>query len=324
MAKVMSEDDDSQQSEIVIVEEGERNEAQATDSQQADARDEDPDDEDGDDDARGHEHDQSDEDREALRERRRLEKIERKRRREEAIRRDKLERDFLLQRNDQLERQFNEFREWKQNLEVSSISDKITAAANEMKMAEQVIAKAIAAGNGDDVTQALRYRDEARARMEQLSGLQHQLKNQPRQAQQAQGPAPEMVEHARKFMSELPWYKLNGTDEDSAIVAALDSAVSAEGYNPNTPAYWDELRRRVEKRMPDKFQKPERQERQARGGPALGSGRDGGAVNGRVEVRLDPERVQALKDLGVWDDPKLRDKFVRRYMEYDKENRNNR
>lgn len=45
-----------------------------------------------------------DKEREAIRERRRLEKLERKERRDKSIARDKIELDFLAKRNDELER----------------------------------------------------------------------------------------------------------------------------------------------------------------------------------------------------------------------------
>ena len=50
---------------------------------------------------------ETDKEREAIRERRRLEKLDRKDRRDKAISRDKLEMDFLRKRNDELERRMS-------------------------------------------------------------------------------------------------------------------------------------------------------------------------------------------------------------------------
>lgn len=35
---------------------------------------------------------------------------------------------------------------------------------------------------------------------------------------------------------------------------------------------------------------------------------------------ISPERKQAMIDANVWDDAKLREKYIRKYMEYDKAN----
>ena len=41
----------------------------------------------------------------------------------------------------------------------------------------------------------------------------------------------------------------------------------------------------------------------------------------RKEVYISPERKQALIEAGVWDDPVLRQKYVKRYAEYDRQNK---
>lgn len=190
-------------------------------------------------------------------------------------------------------------------------------------MAERVIAKAVEAGNGADVAQAMRYRDQALQRAQQLA-YQKQMA-----AQQAPMPAPEIddltMSHAQRFMEENKWYDPQGRDEDSAIVIAIDQALAKDGYNPQSEDYWDELRKRAARRLPEKFgrQSSARQEsrREPRGGPAVGSGREYAPTSTRNEVYISPERKQALIDAGVWDDPKLRQKYVKRYAEYDRMNK---
>ena len=39
------------------------------------------------------------------------------------------------------------------------------------------------------------------------------------------------------------------------------------------------------------------------------------------EVYISPERKEALIEAGVWDDPVLRAKYVKRYSEYDRLNK---
>ena len=271
--------------------------------------------------------DANDPEREAIRERRRLEKLERKKRRDEAIGRDKLELDFLRKRNDDLERRVmaQEARSYQSDL--SQFDAQILSAQKEAEMAERVIAKAVAAGNGEDVTQAMRYRDQALQKAQQLAFAKQQA------AQQKPAPRAEVMDDrammlAKEFLDDNKWYDPQGRDEESAIVLAIDQAMHREGFKPDTEEYWDELRDRAARRLPERFGKqpaakeePARQARQTRGGPAIGSGREHAPTSTRNEVYVSPERKQALIDAGVWDDPVLRQKYVKRYAEYDRTNR---
>ena len=48
-----------------------------------------------------------------------------------------------------------------------------------------------------------------------------------------------------------------------------------------------------------------------------GSGRDVGSSGKQGTYKLSAERVQALKDAGIWDNPKQRAEAVKRYREFD-------
>jgi len=263
--------------------------------------------------------------RDAIRERRRLEKLERKDRRDQAIKRDKLELDFLRKRNDDLERRVTAQEQRAHQVDLGAYDSQIAGAAKEAEMAERVIAKAVEAGNGKDVAQAMRYRDQAMQKVQQLQFAKQQAAQQRPSGQQLD----DMTMHyANEFIKANPWYDSQGRDEDSAIVIAIDQSLAKDGYNPQTEEYWDELRKRAARRLPEKF-KPERQsnerdtreERTPRGGPAVGSGREYAPATTRKEIYLSPERKQALIDAGVWDDPVLRMKYAKRYSEYDRANK---
>lgn len=316
MSDILKEDDEKQE-EIVIVED------KAELSQQ---------DDDVDDEVSVRREDDGDE-RSDIRERRRQEKLERKQRREEARNRDKLELDFLRKRNEDLERRMSAQEQRTHSLDLSAFDGAIAKAAQEAEMADRVIAKAVAAGNGEDVTQAMRYRDQALAKIQQLNFQKQQMANQRPQPQQIDDLT---LRHAQEFIKENPWYDAQGRDEDSAIVIAIDQSLAKEGFNPQSEEYWDELRRRAAKRLPERFDddaaprkrvdRQERQERQEtrrepRGGPAVGSGREHAPASTRKEIYISPERKQALIEAGVWDDPVLRNRYVQRYAEYDRQNR---
>lgn len=268
-----------------------------------------------------------DDDREAIRERRRQEKRERKLRQEEAKKRDKTELTFLQRRNEELERRFSQIEGKMKQSEISNIDAMIADATRRAELAEQVFAKAITAKNGEDASKAMQYRDQARAAVAQLTQRKayEQSLMQQQQARQADLPPARQVEMAQEFIREHDWYDPEGKDEDSAIVLALDAALVRQGLDPNSEEYWDELRDRVRKRLPEKFETKRSSERsdtgRPRGGPQIGSGRgDGGTSSGRREVYISPERKAAMIEAGVWDDPVLRNKYIKRYMEYDRQN----
>lgn len=318
MADVLREDDNDKDSgeEIVIVE----------DKKDLTEREDDQDDQDDSEDERlassDKEDDGNDDERTAIRERRRLEKVERKDRRDQAIKRDKLELDFLRKRNDDLERRVSVQEQRSHQVDLGGYDQAIATAANEAEMADRVIAKAVEAGNGADVTQAMRYRDQALQKIQQLQFAKNQAAQQ-RPAQQTPQIDDMTMHYAKEFMAENPWYDSQGRNEDSAIVIAIDQALAKDGFNPQTEEYWDELRKRAARRMPEKFktQREAKEERTPRGGPAVGSGREHAPTSTRKEIYLSPERKQALIDAGVWDDPVLRMKYAKRYSEYDRANR---
>jgi hypothetical protein len=326
MADVMKEDDEKGgNEEIVIVEdkndltdradEGDDHEEQDDREDERTASSADQDEGDGNDDERA-----------AIRERRRLEKLERKDRRDQAIKRDKLELDFLRKRNDDLERRVSVQEQRAHQVDLGSYDQAIASAANEVEMAERVIAKAVEAGNGADVAQAMRYRDQAMQKAQQLQFAKQQAAQQRPQAQ-GQSIDDMTMHYAKEFMAENPWYDSQGRDEDSAIVIAIDQSLAKDGFNSQTEEYWDELRKRTARRLPEKFKnqrqttREAKEERTPRGGPAVGSGREHAPASTRKEIYLSPERKQALIDAGVWDDPVLRMKYAKRYSEYDRANK---
>ena len=307
MSNVMKENDEDKKplaEEFVIVEED---------------PDDDPDD--GDERVARGSGDDNESEREAIRERRRQEKQERKDRRGKAISRDKLELDFLRKRNDDLERRFTVHEQRFQQIDMGQIDARINKAKNDAELAERVIAKAVDSGNGTDVTQAMRYRDQAMMTMNQLLAAK----------QETNRPQPNMpkvddltMHYAKEFIQDNPWYDAQGRDESSAIVLAIDQSLAKEGLNPQTEEYWDELRSRAARRLPEKFgnsKSSQRSDRQPRGGPAVGSGREHAPATTRNEVYINPDRKQALIDAGVWDDPTLRMRYVKKYAEYDRNNK---
>ena len=310
----LAEDDDNPQEEYVVVEEPIEEPAGKQEDPDGDDEHEEPqakhqDEDEGD----------TDQEREAIRERRRLEKKERKERQQKAISRDKLELDFLRKRNDDLERRLNTVEVRTQQSTISDLDRQIQGHRTDVETAERIIAKAIEAGNGEDVAKAMRFRDEAIAKMNEIA----YYKNQQAQQQQPQTQQLDTrVEYfAKEFMEANPWYNAQGTDEDSAIVMAIDNRLVQEGYDPRSAEYWDELQDRVERRLPEKFERQAKPQRKPTGAPPVGSGREHAPASTKKEIYISPERKSALQEAGVWDDPVLRQKYIKQYAAYDRQNR---
>ena len=227
----------------------------------------------------------------------------------------KRELEFLRQQNAELMNRVSAIEGNTLSQQAQTIAERYQQALYEKQQAEMIIAKAVEAGNGDDVTQAMRIRDEANYRAAQLAQV-HQ--HTEAIAQQAAAPRadPRVVDYAQQWMEANPWYNPAGRDEDSAITKAIDNALAAEGWNPSSEEYWHELTRRVASRIGDDT--PAASPR--RKAPPTGNTREHAPVSTRKEVYVTPERKQAMIEAGVWDDPVARKRYLKAYQAYDRNN----
>lgn len=254
------------------------------------------------------------EDREELRRRRREEKADRAQRRKLAIERDKAELQYLKQQNEELLRRMQSIEHKTATSEYVSLDRQLKQVQEEAKAVEHIIARAVEAGNGDDVAKAMRIRDETKDKLRQLEYAKNNFKNPTTQPAQTNQPQALATQLAQDWMRMNSWYKPNSGDEKSDKVLKIDQGLANEGYNPNTLEYWRELDRRVEALNDDNTQ------RSGRRGPPLGSSREHAPRSTRNEVYVSPERKQAMIDAGVWDDPTARQRYLKQYAKWDKEN----
>ncbi len=198
---------------------------------------------------------------------------------------------------------------------VSAIDQRFNQVQNEVRQAESIIARAVEAGNGDDVATAMRLRDEAQREAAHL-WQQKQQYEQARQQHANPGPDPRVVSYAKEWLSANPWYDPSGRDEDSAITKAIDNSLAAAGYDPKTPDYWHELTRRVAARIGDASESDAAPAR--RRAPPTGTTREHAPVSTKREIYVTPERKQAMMDAGIWDDVSRRNQMLKAYQAYDK------
>jgi hypothetical protein len=222
---------------------------------------------------------------------------------------------FLREQNDALLRRVQAVEGSTLQNNVQSLDQRMQEAMREAQQAETIIARAIEAGNGDDVATAMRLRDEAKQRVQQFGYAKQQVETARQQAARP-APDPRVQTYAREWLEANPWYDPNGRDEDSRITKAIDDGLTAAGYNPASSDYWHELTKRVASRIgSDDAPRSTNPRRKA---PPTGNSREHAPVSTKREVYVTPERKQAMMDAGVWDDPVARNKMLKAYQSYDK------
>ena len=199
---------------------------------------------------------------------------------------------------------------------VNAIDQRIAQAQYDAKQAESIIARAVEAGNGDDVATAMRLRDEAHYEAQQLWQHKQQVE-QIRHQHANPGPDPRVVNYAKEWMDANPWYDPSGRDEESAITKVIDNQLASEGYNPKDADYWHELTRRVASRIGDDDAET-RSSPSKRRAPPTGTTREHAPVSTKKEIYVTPERKQAMIDAGIWDDVPRRNQMLKAYQAYDK------
>jgi hypothetical protein len=190
-----------------------------------------------------------------------------------------------------------------------------------LQYAKMKISEAASAADGNAMTEAQEIMYDARRQMEALTNFKKAAVD-PRQAQ-GNVPDPRLQRLAANWMERNDWYDPNGRDTDSKIAKQIDEGLVAEGWNPTTQDYWEELDNRLQKYLPHKYNDNTgvRSSTKRPRSVVTSSGRE--SVNGstnRNTFVLQPEQVRAMKDAGFWDDPTKRAKMIKRYAQ---EARNN-
>lgn len=184
-----------------------------------------------------------------------------------------------------------------------------------LQYAKMKMAEATSASDGEAFAKAQDMWYETRREVENLRAMKEAAVKSTSQPSPADDNR-ELQRQAAKWMERNSWYDPQGDDEDSEIAKIIDQKLVKEGWNPNQSEYWDELDRRLQKRLPHRYT-DDTDERPSRSRPrsvVTGSGRENAAsAGGKNTFTLKPEQVRAMKDAGFWDDPVKRAKMVKRY-----------
>jgi hypothetical protein len=207
--------------------------------------------------------------------------------------------------------------------ELARLDKRIEDEQNRVVFAKQKIKEAAETGNGDLMVSAQDMLVEASRNHEVLANLKKRS-IAPQRQQTIQRPDPMLQRHANEWMAKNSWYDPTGKDPDSRRALNEDQILAEEGYDPKTPEYWEELDKRLHKVVPHRYtddmdgvsvrtQRPRN--------VVTGSGRESITQSGgRNTLTLSPEKVKAMKEAGMWDDPEKRARMIKRYAQ---EARNN-
>jgi hypothetical protein len=166
--------------------------------------------------------------------------------------------------------------------------------------------------NGAAFTQAQQMWYESKRKIEAMEGFKHRAVSAGDREEGAANP--QLVRQANKWMERNSWYDPKGGDEDSQIAKVIDNKLAEEGYDPASSDYWEELDNRLQRRLPHLYNQRSSESNRSRPRSVVtGTGRETGRASGGNTFVLDPEKVRAMKDAGLWDDPEKRARMIKRY-----------
>lgn len=258
---------------------------------------------------------ESDSDREEIIARRKEQRKSRNQRNREKV--EALERNLqaLAAQNAALQQQVSGIQDANVGSQLAQVDNAIAQHNQAAEHFKRIIAEAATRNDGKTLAEATEYMLAARRKAEDLTTFKANATraiNAPKPLNAA------LVGKSQQFLGKNRWYGgPTSADPDSKVLTALDNSLTAEGWDATTDAYWNELESRAKKYIPHRFDiKTPKPPRDTVGGG--GNSSSGGGDKGGTFI-LSPDRVQAIKSAGMWDDPKARKSMIDNYRKYDRE-----
>lgn len=231
----------------------------------------------------------------------------------------------LKKQNQQLAERLANLETRTSGAELARVEKVMDDTAVQIEYAKMKMKEAVANQDGDALVRAQELMYESQRKYESLKNLKENATKQMSQApkQNIQLPDPAVQRNAADWMARNAWYDPSGKDFDSELTQSVDKRLTAEGYDPSTPEYWEELDDRLTKYLPHRYSqsRSESTPQPRRRSPVTSTGREGAPARTGTSFTLSPERVAAIKEMGAWDDPEKRKKMVQRFAEYDRQNK---
>jgi len=277
--------------------------------------------EDNDDD--NQDNDESEEEREKIREARREERKLKKElaKQREASAKHKIS--ALEKRNEELARRLAAVENTAASYQFAQIDKALEDEATRVEYAKMKMLQAAQSNDAEAQVEYLEQLTEAKQRLQQV---QHYKKQQLEAAKAPKQNVPnelaaEVQQNATKWLKKNSWFDPQARDTDSRIAKVVDQELAADGWDPSDPEYWDELDNRLQSRLPHRYTGKGGNNKRSVAGPTASSRVANASSAKPGTIRISPERVQAIKDAGAWDDINKRNKMIRAYANYDRTNK---
>jgi hypothetical protein len=199
------------------------------------------------------------------------------------------------------------------------------AIEDEATRVEYAKMKMLQAAQENDAPGQMEYLEQLTDAKQRLQQAQYYKKQQLEQARAPKQNVPneistEVQRNATQWLKKNSWYDPQARDTDSRIAKVIDQELAQDGWDPSDSEYWEELDNRLSSRLPHRYTSKGGQQTR-RAGPTASS-RVANTTSARPgTITLSPQRVQAIKDAGAWDDVEKRNKMIRAYASYDRANK---
>ena len=276
-----------------------------------------------DDDDDNDDNDDTEEDREKIREARREERRLKKElsKQREASAKHKIS--ALERRNTELAERLAKVENTAASYQFAQIDKQVEDEATRVEYAKMKMIQAAQAG---DAAAQMEYLDQLTEAKQRLQQAQHYKKQQLEEAKTPRQNVPnqmaeEVQKKATRWLKKNSWYDPQARDTDSRIAKVIDQELAADGWDPSDSEYWDELDSRLSSRLPHRYASKGGQKSRSNAGPTSSSRNETSSGTKPGTITLSRERVQAIRDAGAWDDVEKRNKMIRAYASYDRENK---
>ena len=246
-------------------------------------------------------------------------KSERRRAKKDLVRKTQAEKDerlALLQRqNQELMERLSVIEHRTHANDIAQIDKAMQDGELRVRYAKMKLAEAVQAQDGQAAAQANEMLLDERQKLQSLKNFK-QRAVQPQQKSSI--PDAGTQRQIAAWMERNSWFDPERKDMDSKIAKQIDEQLHAEGWNPATSDYWDEMDNRLRRYLPHRYNDvhEESSSRRKPRSPVTSSGRENASsAGGRQSFELTTEQVRAMKDAGFWDDPKKRLSMIKRYAE---------
>lgn len=245
-------------------------------------------------------------------------KRDRRRTKKQLVRQTNVEKELKLQmlerQNQELIQRLSVVERKTHSADLARIDKAIEDSELRINYAKMKLSEAAESRDGNAMAKAQEMWMEARQQAESLRNLK---KNATQPRQESSIPDPRLQRNAADWMERNSWFNPDGKDLDSKIAKQVDESLTAEGWDPNSTEYWEELDNRLQRYVSHRYNGKTDESSNQRSKPrgiVTGSGRESASrAGGKNTFTLSPEQVRAMKDAGFWDDSEKRNKMIKRY-----------